>query len=136
MRLAFPAAFLSLVVLACGGKVVLDAAGAGGSTSTAKAGGGGAGGCACTGPAPVVCGQRTCTTGEYCQVSPPGIEPPDGGAPGAGYACEALPADCVATPTCACLGEAIGAGEPCSPAFGAMCRVDAEGGITVVCVDA
>ena len=27
-------------------------------------------------------------------------------------------------------------GDPCSPGFGAMCTVDAEGDVTVVCLDA
>jgi hypothetical protein len=93
-------------------------------------------GCACMTPVPFACGQMTCTGSDFCMDSPPGIEGPDGGVPPDSFTCAPLPAACAATPTCACIGEAMGPGDPCSPAFGAMCTVDAEGSVTIVCVDA
>jgi hypothetical protein len=173
MRLAVPLALLSLLVLACGGKVVIDGAGAGGSVTTSTGGGGcispsvgeacsqgdvacqpanpccagyewtctggaweQAGlGCACMTPPPFACGMTTCAVGDLCEVHPPGIAPPDGGVPPDVYTCSPLPGACASTPTCACLGATISSGDPCSPGFGAMCTVDADGNVTVVCLD-
>jgi hypothetical protein len=90
--------------------------------------------CACT-TAPFACGTTTCSEGFYCEVQPPGIALPDSGV-AAGYSCLPLPAACAASPSCACLGAALGDGEPCSPSFGAMCTVDAAGNVTVTCIDA
>lgn len=119
MRLAFPFALLSLLALACGGNVVIDGAGAGGSVTP-----------------PFACGTTTCAAGDFCEAHPPGVEAPEGGVPSGAYTCSPLPVACASTPTCACLAAAISSGDPCSPSFGATCSVDAEGNVSVVCLDA
>ena len=61
--------------------------------------------CACE-PEPQTCGTKTCSTGQYCQVQPPGIALPDGGTPPTGYDCMDPPPSCGGSPSCACLEAA------------------------------
>jgi hypothetical protein len=94
-------------------------------------------GCSCKMPTPFACGTTTCSAGFFCEQHPPGIAPPpDAGVPVGSYTCSPLPASCASSPTCACLGAALGDGDPCSPSFGAMCEVDGAGNVTIVCIDA
>lgn len=58
---------------------------------------------------PFTCGDATCKVGELCEAISPGVPTPDGGTPKDSTSCIPLPADCVATPTCACVKAKIGA---------------------------
>ncbi|MGZ3420713.1 MAG: hypothetical protein ACXVEF_08920 [Polyangiales bacterium] len=75
---------------------------------------------------PFACGSSTCTADQICKTQESGI---DGGT--SSKSCEALPADCAATPTCACVKAKIGAS--CTVHD---CTDDGKGHVTLSCMGA
>jgi hypothetical protein len=80
------------------------------------------------------CGTQTCRPSEMCTDMAPGIALPDGGTPPDYIACQAIPAACIANPTCDCIVTALkSAISGCTPS---QCKVDASGHVTVYCLGA
>ncbi len=98
-------------------------------------------GCACRPPdsgtdapvgdaGPFACGNVTCSGAQFCTDHPPGIPPPpDSGPLMDAYQCNAIPAGCAATPTCACIRATLG--NSCEMP---MCVDDGAGHITFHCL--
>jgi hypothetical protein len=77
---------------------------------------------------PFACGSQTCSASQLCTARPPGI-PTDASPTPISYACQAIPAACASTPTCACVTAHMDAS--CSVT---SCSVDAAGRLTVGCL--
>jgi hypothetical protein len=76
------------------------------------------------------CGPLWCMPGSYCLELGPGVAAVDGGTPSPSYACTALPASCLASPSCACIEASLPAGSECT------CTQDGSGLVTVHCPEA
>ena len=142
---------LALVAMACGGTTVSSAGDACAGAPTAcddGCGGTYAATCSSTGwacgytgacatdasddgdvstrdSATFACGAATCdVASQYCSESGGGAQLPDAGS-NFSETCEALPAECAASPTCACVNAATNNGCPCTTN---------GGGVTVECL--
>jgi hypothetical protein len=92
-------------------------------------------GCACQAMMPFPCGTTTCQGGQICEDQPPGVAVPDGGTPPDSYTCVPVPSACAASPSCACIGDALPSSDPCSPKTPLVtCTEDGAGHVTLHCL--
>jgi hypothetical protein len=97
-------------------------------------------GCACTvnppgDGGPFACGTTTCAGDQFCEVQPPGIAFADGSTPPTAYTCASTPAQCAASPTCACIESTLGAQDTCSTHTpGVSCNDDGAWHVTIDCL--